>query len=63
MKKFQMNVKFKNGQFLICMFTFFIILVVSIFAVSVFYIQINIDLQNIKLELAAIRRLLRIKGE
>lgn len=54
MKKFQMNVKFKNGQFLICMFTFFIILFVSIFAVSVLYIQININLQNIKLELPGI---------
>ena len=49
-----MNVKFKNGQFLICMFTFFIILFVSIFAVSVLYIQININLQNIKLELPGI---------
>lgn len=54
MKKFQMNFKFKNGQFLICMFTFFIILLVSIFAVSVLYIQININLQNIKLELPGI---------
>ncbi len=54
MKKFQMNFKFKNGQFLICMFTFFIILFVSIFAVSVLYIQININLQNIKLELPGI---------